>query len=671
MLLLVALIVPGAVARASDSCAVMQVVAHEDDDLLFMNPDIEEQIRSGQCSVTVFATAGNGEPTTRNRQIGIKDAYRQMGRVADQPDQTEWDSASLTVAGYPVEQFYLRDRPSVRIVFMNLDDPLSSTGRPGLSRLWNNTATSMSVINPDTGNPTTVAPTTITRGGVSNVLTGLMALFTPTTLRIQDTVPDSRYMTDHPDHIATAQFAQDAAHTYRVNTGIAANIVYYRDYNITSSPENLDAANRADKDQRFSVEYTRLNPTATADAAGYYWTNRTYYRWARGTSWVGRDADGRLEAFVVKDGEVFNWSEAADGTWGVPISLGRPGAGLYPAVTVSKNADGRLQIFARGIDNTIMTAFQTAPNGGWSPWTSLGNPHTGMSAGQVGTPAVAINADGRMQVFVKDGAGGISTRTQSAANDATWSAWASLGGTGLHDPVVAATNRGLIEVFASTTTAVKRWRQTTANGTIVADPFFTSGRPAGPPAIGVNQDGRLEVQYRTAGSISAAPTTDLEIVVQNTPGGSWRSTRVHAGTNGGIGEPSPLTTGLTAADQRILSFTRNRAGGVSLVRQTAANAGYGTAENLGGGLVDNPAAANAGHGASENLGGGLVDNPAAANAGYGASENLGGTFVDYPAAAIDRGNRVNVFAVGLDGNLWINRQTVAGPTASFAGWFHV
>ena len=38
-----------------------------------------------------------------------------------------------------------------------------------------------------------------------------------------------------------------------------------------------------------------------------------------------------------------------------------------------------------------------------------------------------------------------------------------------------------------------------------------------PPAIGVNQDGRLEVQYRTAGSTSTAATTDLEIVAQNTP----------------------------------------------------------------------------------------------------------------------------------------------------------
>lgn len=629
-LLLAAPFVPGGVARAADSCAVMQVVAHEDDDLLFMNPDIEEQIRAGQCSVTVFATAGNGEPTTRNRQIGIKDAYRQMGQVADLPNQTEWDSAPLTVAGYPVEQFYLRDRPSVKIVFMNLDDPLSSTGRPGLTKLWNNTATSMSVINPDTSNPTTLAPTTITRSGVSNVLTGLMVLFTPTTLRIQDTVPDSRYMTDHADHIATAHFAQDAAHRYRIKTGVAANVAYYRDYNITSSPENLDSANRANKTQRFAVEYVRLNPTAELDANGYYWTNRTYYRWARGTSWVGRNADGRLEAFIVRDGEVFNWSEATDGTWGVPTSLGRPGAGLYPAVNVSRNADGRLQIFARGMDNNIMTASQTAPNAGWSGWTSLGNPNAGQTtANQVGTPAVAINSNGRMQVFVKNGAGGISARTQAAVNGATWSAWASLGGTGLQDPVVAATNRNLIEVFASTTAAVKRWRQTTANGTVAADTAFTSGRPAGPPAIGVNQDGRLEVQYRTAGSTSAAPTTDLEIVVQNRPGGSWRSTRVRTGTNGGIGEPSPLTTGLTTTDKRILAFTRNRSGGVSLVRQTAPNAGYGS------------------------------------------SENLGGTFVDYPVAATDRGNLVNVFAVGLDGNLWINRQTVAGPTATFAGWFHV
>ncbi|HEX8630284.1 MAG TPA: hypothetical protein VF755_19165, partial [Catenuloplanes sp.] len=582
---------------------------------------------ASQCSVSVFVTAGNGEPTVRNRQAGIKDAYRVMAQVADLPNQAEWDPDPVTIAGYPVEQFLLRDRPTVKLAFVNLDDPLGSTGRPGVSKLWNNTAASVSVIDPDTDQPTQTAPTTISRSGVLDVLSGLMGAYLPTTLRIQDTVPDSRYMTDHADHIATALFAQDAAHSYRVATGVAMNVVYYRDYNISSSPSNLDAGNRADKDQRFYGEYVRLNPTAQIDANGYYWTHRTYYRWARGTSWAGRNADGRLAAFIVRDGEAFAHTEQVDGSWTGPVSLGRPGQGLYPAVSVSYHADGRMALFARGLDGKIMAASQTVANGGWSAWADLGSPNLGLSnASQVGTPAVAIGANGRMQVFVKNGAGGLSSRAQTAASGSTWGAWTNLGGTGLHDPVVAATNRGLIEVFASTTTTVKRWRQTTSNGTVAADLNFVAGKPAGPPSIAVNQDGRLEVQYRAAGTNTAAATRDLEVVVQNTPGGSWRTTRLRIGTKGGIGESRPITTGLTTSDSRILALTRTRTGGFSVIRQTAANAGYG------------------------------------------ASEDLGGIFVDYAAAAKDRANLVTVFGVGIDGGLWINRQTAAGGAAGFAGW---
>lgn len=622
-----AAVAPTGTAHATGQCAAMQVIAHQDDDLLFMNPDIEGQIRAGQCSVSVFVTAGNGEPTVRNRQAGIKDAYRVMAQVADLPAQTEWDPDPVAIAGYPVEQFFLRDRPAVRLAFVNLDDPLGSTGRPGISKLWNNTATAVSVIDPDTDQPTQATPRTISRSGVLDVLSGLMTAYLPTTLRIQDTVPDSRYMTDHADHIAAALFAQDAAHTYRVGTGVAMNLVYYRDYNISSSPSNLDASNRAEKHQRFYGEYIRLNPTAEIDANGYYWTHRTYYRWARGTSWVGRNADGRLAAFVVRDGEVFLHAEAADGSWPAPVSLGRPGQGLYPAISVSYHADGRMAIFGRGLDGRIMAASQTVASGGWSGWVDLGSPNLGQSnASQVGTPAVAIGANGRMQVFVKNGAGGLSSRVQSTASGSTWGGWTGLGGTGLQDPVVAAANRGLIEVFASTTTTVRRWRQTTANGTVANDVNFVAGKPAGPPAVAVNQDGRLEVHYRAAGTNTAAATSDFEVVVQNTPGGTWRSTRLRIGNKGGIGESRPITTGLTASDTRILALTRTRTGGFSVIRQTAANAGYGSA----------------------------VD--------------LGGFFVDYPAAAKDRKNLVTVFGVGIDGGLWINRQTAAGGAAGFAGW---
>src|SRR4051812_7558258 len=47
------------------SGATLTIVAHEDDDLLFRNPDIGREISSGRCIETLYVTAGdaNSGPT--------------------------------------------------------------------------------------------------------------------------------------------------------------------------------------------------------------------------------------------------------------------------------------------------------------------------------------------------------------------------------------------------------------------------------------------------------------------------------------------------------------------------------------------------------------------------------------------------------------------------------
>ncbi|MBY7125955.1 hypothetical protein ILS93_28305, partial [Bacillus sp. 16GRE42] len=51
--------------------------------------------------------------------------------------------------------------------------------------------------------------------------------------------------------------------------------------------------------------------------------------------------------------------------WG---SLG----GTIDMLAIGKNADGRLEVFARGADRALWHIWQTAPNNGWSNWGSLG-----------------------------------------------------------------------------------------------------------------------------------------------------------------------------------------------------------------------------------------------------------------------------------------------------------
>ena len=57
----------------------MAIVSHIDDDLLFMNPDIRNSIRSGGAHTTVYVTAGdagNNAAYWQGREAGAKAAYR-------------------------------------------------------------------------------------------------------------------------------------------------------------------------------------------------------------------------------------------------------------------------------------------------------------------------------------------------------------------------------------------------------------------------------------------------------------------------------------------------------------------------------------------------------------------------------------------------------------------
>ena len=113
----------------------------------------------------------------------------------------------------------------------------------------------------------------------------------------------------------------------------------------------------------------------------------------------------------------------SNGTWGGWQSLD----GLLsaaPAVVVG--ADGRIDVFVRGIDDGIWT--RALPAGGsWSPWTSLGGR---LASGPAG---VNIGA-GRLDVYAvgTDRAVWRTTRTGS-----TWSSWQWLGGRTYSAPTVA------------------------------------------------------------------------------------------------------------------------------------------------------------------------------------------------------------------------------------------
>ena len=78
---------------------------------------------------------------------------------------------------------------------------------------------------------------------------------------------------------------------------------------------------------------------------------------------------------------------------------------------IAMNNDGRLQVFVVGSNNGLFYKTQTSPGSStWTGWTSLGG---GVKADT--SPAVARNSDGRLQVFVVGTNNQLYYKTQTAA----------------------------------------------------------------------------------------------------------------------------------------------------------------------------------------------------------------------------------------------------------------
>src|SRR5581483_962541 len=155
---------------------------------------------------------------------------------------------------------------------------------------------------------------------------------------------------------------------------------------------------------------------------------------------------------------------------------------------VAKNADGRLEVFARGGDNALWHIWQTSAGGAWSGWSSLGGSLTG-------NPAVVTSGDGRLEVFARGGDNGLWHRWQTSAGG-NWSGWAGLGGGIQSDPSPALDQNGRLEVFAQgSDNALWHIWQNTPGGTWSGWAGL-GGSLVGQPGTVTNWDGRIEVFAR-------------------------------------------------------------------------------------------------------------------------------------------------------------------------------
>lgn len=218
------------------------VVAHQDDDLLFINPDIQHAISRGERVTTAYLTSGNaglGMDYVEEREQGARGAYAAMAAVPD-----SWICGPRLLGQKTLSACTLDANPLVSAVFFRLVDGWADGSEPqSLLNLWTGSAAMSQAVDG--------SGLAFTREELVQTLTALLEEERATVVLTQDF--SFRFETsadggDHADHEFAALFGAVASAGYvRPH-----RLLGFRGYNISDEPPNLSEEDSALVERIFS-----------------------------------------------------------------------------------------------------------------------------------------------------------------------------------------------------------------------------------------------------------------------------------------------------------------------------------------------------------------------------------------------------------------------------------
>ncbi len=251
------------------------VVAHPDDNLLFISPDELSLIQEGGAVRVVYLTtgdAGRGRAYWRDREKGARAAAASMAGTTDR-----WHLGTLPVNGYSITLETLAANPNLSLAFVRLPDGGWGSGYPDtgyqtLMKLWQGTIPTIS----------SADGYTFTTAQLTSTLAAIIAQYAPTSIYTQNFL-GSYGNGDHTDHLTTAYFMEAAV----IGSGPAPCPVYgYEGYPVDQLPANVSGTPLAEKEQTFYVysEYDSSGCTSESEcfAPGFFansygtWLPRQY-----------------------------------------------------------------------------------------------------------------------------------------------------------------------------------------------------------------------------------------------------------------------------------------------------------------------------------------------------------------------------------------------------------
>jgi len=280
---------------------------------------------------------------------------------------------------------------------------------------------------------------------------------------------------------------------------------------------------------------------------------------------VAINSNGTAEWFARSAGHALahSWQQPVGSlTWSAIHTVGRSPTTIASNPSAVAQADGRLTVFARDGAGQIEHAWQQPgfPND-WEWGTPLPAPPQQARPGT--DPAAVLLPRHDVALYLTTAGGSVAaTRQQRPDQNAHWTAWRNIGGNCASSPVPVVSGRG-VDVFCITagrTAAADRWNGSTWSGwiTLPDSPASLSGVPA------VVVDGAGQVEFfaaTTAGGLDDAWLTGVN--------GAWMWGSPLAGPGSTSGAGTKISGSPSAAtwpSGNVVVYTRLPHGQVGYVR---------------------------------------------------------------------------------------------------------
>ncbi len=230
---------------------IMNTVAHQDDDLLFMTPDLLHDLHDGNCVRTLYFTAGDAGGNQfywLNREQGSEAAYSKM---------IGYDGIWVKRIVRLGDNQYIRvDNPrgnfKISLIFMRLPDGnakgqgFRTTNYESLEKLGTGKIGLIHSVDNQS---------VYSYSQLQDAVLSLVRTYQPAEIRTQSTFVDRRYP-DHSDHIAVSRLT----HRVWAQYDSRLSIKYYLGYQSYGRPQNVFGSDLQQTEDAFFA-YAKYDPS--------------------------------------------------------------------------------------------------------------------------------------------------------------------------------------------------------------------------------------------------------------------------------------------------------------------------------------------------------------------------------------------------------------------------